>query len=311
MRKILFLFLLSFISCATQKTNTNTMKEVLQPYHFKTRFVELQDGEIAYTKEGSGKKTIIFIHGLSSNGDAWYRNIENLKDDFTCYAIDLPGYGKSFLKAENYSPTYFAEIVNEFARKMKVEKFTLVGHSMGGQTALKFASKYPEKLEKLILVAPAGIEEFTEFEGNSMKMVTTKAAIMNTSDEQIDKNYAVNFHKMPHEASRMIADRKAIKTAADFETHAEAIVGSVHGMLDDKVLGDLDRIKTPTLFLFAKNDFLIPNRYLHAGMTVEDVTKKAENSVKGSQVEIINEAGHFLMFEKPKEVNEAIRRFLK
>ncbi len=311
MRKLLFLLFISLFSCTVQQEKTNNMRDVLQPYHFKTRHVKLQDGELAYSKEGNGDKVLIFVHGLSSNGDAWYRNIEELKNNYTCYAIDLPGYGKSFLKAEKYTPGYFAEIIREFAHKMNVEKFSIIGHSMGGQAALKFAAEYPEKLDKMILIAPAGIEEFTEFEGNTMKMVTTRVAIENTSDEQIEKNYAVNFFKMPSEANRMIADRKAIKSSADFGQHADAIVGSVHGMLDDKVIADLNKINTPTLFLFGKNDLLIPNRYLHMGMTVEDVANKAQNSVKNSKTELINEAGHFLMFEKPHEVNAAIRNFIK
>ncbi len=311
MKKILFLIFISLLSCTAQKEKPNTMREVLQPYHFKTRFVSLKDGELAYTKEGNGKNVLIFVHGLSSNADAWYRNIEDLQKDFTCYAIDLPGYGKSYLKASEYTPTYFAETIREFAEKMNVQKFTVVGHSMGGQTAIKFASKYPEKLDRMILIAPAGIEEFTEFEGNTMKMVTTKGAIMNTSDEQIDKNYAINFFKMPQEANRMIADRKAIKNTDDFEQHAEAIVGSVHGMLNDKVIADLEKITVPTLLLFGKNDFLIPNRYLHAAMAVDDVAGKAKTALKGSQLQMIENAGHFLMFEKPQEVNHAVRAFLK
>ena len=309
MKNILLLVLsLFFLQCAAQ--NTKPMKETLLPYHFPTKYLQLKEGEIAYVKEGKGKKILIFVHGLSSNSDAWYRNIEELKKDFTCIAIDLPGYGKSFKNTDEFTATYFAEILKEFTDQLKLKKFTLVGHSMGGQTSIKFASKYPEKLDKLILIAPAGIEEFSEFEGSAMNMVMNPKMIIATTDEQIERNYQMNFFKMPKEADQMIQDRKNIKKSSDFEQHAIAIQKSVKGMLDDKVIDDLAKIKTPTLFLFARNDMLIPNKYLHPLLTIEELSKMAQESIKGSKLVIIDEAGHFLQFEKPGDVNKEIIDFM-
>ena len=309
MKNIVLIFLsFFFLQCTAQ--NTKPMNEILLPYHFPTKYLQLKEGKIAYIKEGSGKKVLIFLHGLSSNSDAWYRNIESLDKDFTCIAIDLPGFGKSYKNADEFTATYFASIVKEFAEKMKIEKFTLVGHSMGGQTAIKFAAKYPEKLDKLILIAPAGIEKFSVFDGTAMKMVMNPTTIMASTEEQIDRNYQLNFYKMPEEAAQMIQDRKNIVKSADFEAHAIAIQKSVKGMLDDTVTQDLEKISTPTLFLFGKNDALIPNKYLHPTLTIDELSKTAQESIKGSKLVLIDEAGHFLQFEKPNEVNKEIKEFL-
>ena len=309
MKNIVLIFLsFFFLQCTAQ--NTKTMNEILLPYHFPTKYLQLKEGKIAYIKEGNGKKVLLFLHGLSSNSDAWFRNIETLDKDFTCIAIDLPGFGKSYKNADEFTATYFASIVKEFAEKMKIEKFTLVGHSMGGQTAIKFAAKYPEKLDKLILIAPAGIEKFSEFEGTAMKMVMNPTTIMASTEEQIDRNYQLNFYKMPEEAAQMIQDRKNIVKSADFEAHAIAIQKSVKGMLDDTVTQDLEKISTSTLILFGKNDALIPNKYLHPTLTIDELSKTAQESIKGSKLILINEAGHFLQFEKPIEVNKEIKEFL-
>ncbi len=309
MKSFLFSLLsILFLQCAAQ--NTKPMKETLLPYHFPTKYLQLNEGEIAYVKEGKGPKVLIFVHGLSSNANAWYRNIESLKNDFTCIAIDLPGYGRSFKNTDEFTATYFATILKEFAEKMKLKKFTLVGHSMGGQASIKYAAAYPENLEKLILIAPAGIEQFTEFEGNAMKMVMNKNTIMSTTEEQIDRNYLLNFYKMPQEAAHMIQDRKNIMKSSDFEQHAIAISKSVSGMLDDKVNDDLAKINTPTLILFAKNDLLIPNKYLHPLLTIDALAKTAQESITKSILVMINDAGHFLQFEKPTEVNNEIKKFM-
>ena len=309
MKNIVLIFLsFFFLQCTAQ--NTKTMNEILLPYHFPTKYLQLKEGKIAYIKEGNGKKVLLFLHGLSSNSDAWFRNIETLDEDFTCIAIDLPGFGKSYKNAEEFTATHFASIVKEFAEKMKMDKFTLVGHSMGGQTAIKFAAKYPEKLDKLILIAPAGIEKFSEFEGTAMKMVMNPTTIMASTEEQIDRNYQLNFYKMPEEAAQMIQDRKNIVKSADFQAHAIAIQKSVKGMLDDTVTQDLEKISTSTLILFGKNDALIPNKYLHPTLTIDELSKTAQESIKGSKLILINEAGHFLQFEKPIEVNKEIKEFL-
>ncbi len=309
MKNIVLIFLsLFFLQCTAQ--NPKNMNDILLPYHFQTKYLQLKEGKIAYIKEGNGKKVLLFLHGLSSNSDAWYRNIETLDKDFTCIAIDLPGFGKSYKNADEFTATYFASIVKEFAEKMNIEKFTLVGHSMGGQTAIKFAAKYPEKLDKLILIAPAGIEKFSVFDGTAMKMVMNPTTIMASTEEQIDRNYHLNFYKMPKEAAQMIQDRKNIVKSADFEAHAIAIQKSVKGMLDDTITQDLEKISTPTLFLFGKNDALIPNKYLHPTLTIDELSKTAQESIKESKLVLIDEAGHFLQFEKPIEVNKEIKEFL-
>ncbi len=310
MNKLFLLIVLPILSLCKAQNNTSKMESILSPYSFTTHYSSLKEGQIAYTKEGTGKPVLLFIHGLSSNADAWSRNIEELKKYFTCIAIDLPGHGKSYKKAEEFTPTYFAKTIKEFADQQKIKQFVLIGHSMGGQASIKFAQLYPKYVEKLILIAPAGIEEFSEAESSTLKTFTTRDFVIKTSDEQIDKNYSLNFYKMPNEAKKMVDERKKIKTAHDFNDHALAIEKSVSGMLDDKVIGDIQNLKLPVLFLFAQNDMLIPNKFLHPLMTINDVAGKAQELMPKAKIIIIPESGHFLQFEKPEMVNKEIRTFI-
>lgn len=293
------------------QNTTQMMNEMLQPYEFSSHSLMLKEGKLSYIKEGHGQPVLVFIHGLSSNGDAWFRNIKDLKNDFTCYAVDLPGYGRSYKEAEAFTPTYFAEVVKEFADKLSLKDVVLVGHSMGGQTAIKLAALYPDFVKKVVLVAPAGIEEFNEDEAKALKTFTTKDNVMRTLPEQIEKNYQMNFFKMPSEAYKMIKDRLNIIKAKDFEAHALAIEKSVAGMLDDKVIADLEKVKQPVLLLFAEDDRLIPNRFLHPTLSIQEVANKAQKTLSNSLLKMIPESGHFLQFEKPAEVNKAIREFVK
>ena len=312
MKKALFLAGLFFITqCTAQKNTNNMMKDILAPYPFTTKYIKSNKGELAYVEAGKGDKTLIFIHGLSSNADAWSKNIEVLQKKYRCIAIDLPGYGRSYKVGEAFTPTIFADAVKQLMTQLKINKAVVVGHSMGGQTAIKFAANNPELVSSLVLVAPAGIEEFTALEGNMMTAIMTQQTVESTTDEQIRKNYETNFNQMPKEVEQMIKDRINIKHAADFGDHAMAIQKSVKGMLDDKVIDDLSKIKVPTLVMYGDKDMLIPNRYFHANMTVNDVANKAKDLIRNSEVKIISDGGHFLQYEKAKEVNDEILNFLK
>lgn len=305
----LLLFLISI--AAFSQDRSFSMKKLLSEYKFPTQYVAIDSTEIAYVKKGNQNKTLLFVHGLSSNIDAWSQNFEALSTQFTCVALDLPGYGKSSKVNADYTPTFFSEIINKFIEVLNLENVVLIGHSMGGQAAIKFAVTYPDKISKLILIAPAGIEQFSKAEGDLIKATITSENVKNTSDEQIEKNYEFNFYVMPEEASAMIEDRKNIRNSIDFDLHCKAISKSVSGMLDEPVYEDLKNISHETLVIYGANDFLIPNKYLHASLTIQDIAAIADDQIENSQVELVKESGHFVQFEKPKEVNQLIMRFLQ
>lgn len=307
----IYLFLSLIISTVSFSQKAEAMKNIISDYPFTTHYTTIDNMEIAYIKEGKGKQTIVFIHGLSSNADAWSRNIESLKGEYTCVALDLPGFGKSSKLAPAYTPTYYAEIVAKLIDKLKLKKVVVAGHSMGGQTAIKLALNHPEKIKKLILIAPAGIEEFNDKQALLMKTAVTADMVSNTTDEQIDRNYQLNFFKVPEEAQSMISDRKKIKQASDFPEYCNAVAKSIAGMLDDPIHAELKQISIQTLVIFGENDNLIPNKYLNPGLTTALVGGITKEKIKNSTLHFIFESGHFVQFEKPLEVNRIITTWLQ
>jgi len=308
--KLVLLFTLISTSIFSQQQK-ELMKDILSEYKFKIKNIALDSLNISYVQEGKGDTTLLFLHGLSSNSDAWSKNIEALKNKYNCIAIDLPGYGKSSKPIADYTPTFFADVTYQFLQKLELKNVVLIGHSMGGQASIKLATNHPEAIEKLILVAPAGLEQFAENEGAMIKSIYTADMVKQTSDDQIRKNYALNFFKQPEDVTKMIEDRINIKSSSDFDEHCEAIVKSVSGMIDDPAFEDLKNINQETLVIFGKNDMLIPNRYFHPTLSVEKVGKIAEEHIKLVTVEFIDESGHFVQFEKPKDVNLLIERFVE
>ncbi len=306
---LFFVFTLFITTIFSQKSD-KLMKEIISQYDFKSHTVLIDSTEISYIKEGNGEKTVLFVHGLSSNSDAWSKNIASLKEKYTCIALDLPGYGKSAKPEATYTPSYFAEILHQFIDELELKNVILIGHSMGGQASVKLATTYKTDVQKLILVAPAGLEQFSEAGANMLKSFFTVDMVKNTTDAQIEKNYALNFYALPEDTSKMIEDRKRIKLASDFNAHCTAIVNSISGMLNDPVFNDLEHIKQKTLVVFGNKDMLIPNRYLNPTLTIADVGKIASEKIENVNVSFVEDAGHFVQFEKAAEVNKLFDQFI-
>lgn len=291
-------------------TPMENMAKDLQ-YPFEVKNAELSnDVHLAYVDEGKGKETIIFIHGLGTYLRAWEKNIDALKSDYRVIAVDLPGYGKSSKNPHEGTMTYYASIIVELMNKLNIENAVLAGHSMGGQISMVTAIQYPNRVKKLVLVAPAGFEEFSEGQKAWFHEVMTLSGVKLTPADAISTNAAYNFYNMPDYAEFIVTDRIAMREAEDFDNYCYIVVKSVHGMVDQPVFDKLEQIKQPTLILFGENDNLIPNRYLNPGAT-KKIAEYGNLIMPASELIMVPKCGHFIPLEKPDVLNESIRNFLK
>ncbi|RMZ58133.1 alpha/beta hydrolase [Chryseobacterium nematophagum] len=104
-----------------------------------------------FEKKGSGKETLVLLHGFMENLSIWNDLEMHLSKDFSLLKIDLPGHGKSDILAEVHTMELMAQEVKKVLDTQNLEKIHLLGHSMGGYVSLAFAEKYPEKLKSLTL----------------------------------------------------------------------------------------------------------------------------------------------------------------
>lgn len=280
-------------------------------YQYKTRYLKLSNGiDLAYVDEGSGDYTLLFIHGLGSNLKAWHKNIETLKHHHRCIAIDLPGYGKSTKADFEFSMSFFAHTILEFVTKLKLNNTCLIGHSMGGQITMTTVLKNKKLIDRLVLIAPAGIEQFAKNESAQLLKTITPTTIQNLSEEQIRYNFEVNFFKMPSDAEFMFEDRMEMRKTDEYFHFSRMIPRCIIGMLNEPVFPKLNQINTPTLIFFGNEDLLIPNRILHPKLTPLKVAKTAQDCIAKSKLIMVPLAGHFTQWEKPKIVNNSILEFL-
>jgi len=283
-------------------------------YPFATQKVALSDSvTIAYAEEGEGTQTLLFVHGLGSYLPAWKKNIEVLSGSYRCIALDLPGYGKSSRGDYAFDMTFFATQIASFIEQLSLKNVTLVGHSMGGQIALTLALQHPDAIKQLVLIAPAGFETFTAQEVAWFKQIYTPAVVKATPVEQIERNFALNFHEanFPDDARFMYNDRLLMRdTGEEYEAYCNMIPQCVQGMLAEPVYERLPDITHPVLVLYGKGDLLIPNQLLHQELTTEKVAQRGHERLPDSTLKLLDGCGHFVQWECAEAVNEAITSFI-
>jgi pimeloyl-ACP methyl ester carboxylesterase len=295
----------------TEKVAAQSKFDELQ-YPYKMQNMVVGDSiTIAYADEGSKDlETILFIHGLGSYAPSWRYTVQTISNNFRCIMVDLPGYGKSSKGKYEADMTFHANHLFELMEKLGIEAFHIAGHSMGGQIAMQMALSDQNKVKSLLLMAPAGIETFTDNEKALFKTTSTPEVIASVSDEQYKTNLALNFYKIDERAQFMYDDRMLIKTDPQFMDYAYVVSNGIMGMLNEPVYEKLQEIKQPTLIVYGKQDQLIPNRYLHPTLTTKQVGELARENIPNATLKMVDKAGHFVHFDQHEEVNTILTNFL-
>jgi pimeloyl-ACP methyl ester carboxylesterase len=271
--------------------------------------------EVAYVElNPTGQRTLVFIHGLGSYLKFWRYQLDAFAaQGYRVVAVDLPGYGKSDKPASfPYTMEAMADAVRELVIALGLERPVLVGHSMGGQTALSYAIRYPEEPAALVLTAPAGFERFSWREKAWFKRVFSTTLIKASPEYGIWGSVRqANFSRWRPELEWLIEERVRVVGAPDFDAYAYANVRTVHGLAhNDFVRDSLGRIQAPTLIVFGEDDRLIPNPFLHGGRA-RDIMEYGHAGIRGSELVGLERCGHSVQLDCPQEYNAAVSAFLR
>jgi len=270
-----------------------------------------EDISIAYMDEGKGKQTLLFLHGLANYAPVWKYQLAGLSKTQRCIAIDLPGNGFSSRGEYPYSMFFYAECVVRFIEKMELKSVVLCGHSMGGQIALIIALRYPHLLDKLVLVAPAGIEYFQPHEVLLMQSAMSMSNLFYSDEHHLESAIQQSFFNTSNESGTIIDELKTIMHQYSLQQWRDMCIKSINGMLNEQVQQYLHNIDIPVLVIFGEQDRLIPNTLVHFGETPASVAKKGTALLSNASYKMVALAGHFVQVERAGEVNALIGAFLE
>ena len=259
--------------------------------------IEIYGQKIHYLEAGPGP-VIILLHGLGGDTTNWAATVPALAPKYHVYVPDQIGFGQSDKPIMNYRVATLVEFLNQFYKKLGIEKATVVGNSLGGWAAASFAISYPEKIDKLVLVSAAG---YTSKRWGGPELNKELYSLLNPSTTaDLKRTMSLVFYNkalVSDQAVEMFFTSKLKK--GDSYTINAFIESVLRGedYIDDKV----KTIKAPTLLIWGRED----------GLTPVGIAEAYVQDIPGAQKVIIEKCGHVAQLEKPAEFNAALLKFLE
>jgi esterase len=251
--------------------------------------------ELFYREYGTGEPLII-LHGLFGSADNWMTQARMLADRFHVYTVDQRNHG---LSPHSPEQDYLAmtEDLNDFFQQRRLQKAIVLGHSMGGKTAMNFALKYPQKVSKLIVVdiMPKAYPVHHDRILDGLKAMPLKDL---TSRNQADEALA-HFVDEP-EVRQFLLKNLARTQGGGFiwKINLQAIDQNIEAMTAALVIAG--EYTGPALFIIGER-----SNYYRFGD--EDLILAYFPNYKMVEME----TGHWVQAEKPKEFVEVVLNFLR
>ncbi len=253
-----------------------------------SQFATYDGNRVRYENVGTGREALVLVHGWSGDASVWRFQMPELAKRTRVIAIDLPGHGASDKPETKYSMDFFAGAVEAVMHDLGVDRAVLVGHSMGTPVIRRFHHHYPDKT--LALVAVDGTLQ-NLYSGMLDPVI---AQLRTPAYRDVASKFIASMFTNP--GTEALRDATLATVLA---TPQHVMVGSFEGMRDPEIWND-DPIHVPLLVLNAKSPYWTP--------AYVDYVRKIAPQV---DYRVIEGSGHFLMLEKPQEVNAVILDFLQ
>lgn len=246
--------------------------------------------DIHYFTGGQGEPLVV-IHGGGSGAEGWLQNVAELSRHYRIYVPDLPGFGRSQPMNGGHDISEFVEFLEDFTHSLGLNRFHLVGHSIGGGIALRYALKFPHKIGKLVLVS-------SMFLGKEIALWVTvlsscvfcrslgiaAAAILKAVKWLVNLVYAPLKFVNPLPRAKVNLGT----TMTTFREQATVLVNQ------------LSELMVPTLLVWGANDSIVPvsNAY------------DAAQLIPDCQLNVFEGCGHSVYKQKVKEFSHLLTTFL-
>jgi pimeloyl-ACP methyl ester carboxylesterase len=300
---IIFSILLVFVGIVGE--SDLSLEEMKPKYtNQESEFMPLMGMDVHFRDEGNPNDSIpvLLIHGMSSSLHTFDSVTVDLKKNHRVISLDMPAFGLTGPNPENtYSLDYYAQFLEEFRKKLNIEKWSLAGNSLGGAIAWNYAVDFPNRVHRLVLIDAAGYPKLNEKGSLGFKIASTPIInnlMLYVTPKSLVRESLLSIYHDP----KIVTDAQ-VERFHDVAIRAgnRAAVLSIFksGFKADYL--KIKRVAAPTLILWGDKDKLID---------VENV-QSFEKDIKNSQSVIFPNVGHVPMEEVPHLVSKEMLEFLK
>lgn len=256
---------------------------------FQEKQIAINGLQINYKIMGQGP-TILILHGWGRGSDSYSDVIERIaRAGYRVMVPDLPGFGKTDSPHEVWGVQEYSDCIVRFVHELGVQRFTLLGHSFGGQVALQFAVDHEDRLERLILYAAAVMRRKPDLKKRMIRLVSHAGSVL--------------FSFWPFRMFRDIVGRVFYRLLGSGDwRYSQGMMKQVHQKVVRQDLSALaPHVTVPTLIIWGDQDRATP---------VEDA-RILKDKIPGSSLKVIPGVGHRLHREAPDIFVESILQFLR
>ncbi|HTU84399.1 MAG TPA: alpha/beta fold hydrolase [Solirubrobacteraceae bacterium] len=278
---------------------------------FELRHITIHGHRVAYrlAGQGAGGDPIILIHGITASSQVWEPVWDALARHHTVLAPDLLGHGQSAKPRGDYSMGAFASGIRDLALSLDLGPATVVGHSLGGGVAMQFAYQFPERTQRLGLVASGGLGRRVHSFLRAATLPGSELVIPLLAGQQVlSAGRAVGRVlgraglKLGNDALEMARGHASL---GDPESRA-AFVHTLRASVDatGQRVQAVDRLylaqDLPLLIVWGAGDRIIPPEH----------GRRAHELVPGSRFELFERAGHFPHLDEPARFTATIEDWI-
>jgi len=288
---------------------------------FEHKYADVNNIRLHYVTAGKGK-LIIFLHGFPEFWYEWRNQLAEFGGNYRAVAPDMRGYNLSSkpVEVEQYRMKYLVEDIRALAKHLGFKKFILVAHDWGGGVAWPFAIRYPEYLEKLIIINAVHPAIFIrELRDNPAQQRASQYILVYRTAEAENilarDNYAILVDNLLEDGIKQgyftDEDKQAYIEAwsepgaltGGLNYYRAVHLGSFTGESNDSLSADpsVFMVNVPTLVIWGEKDkWLLTGNLEGLEKYVPDLTIKR-----------IPDGSHWVIHEKPGLVNSYIREFIE
>jgi pimeloyl-ACP methyl ester carboxylesterase len=257
------------------------------------RIIEVDGVPMHIIDRGSGPDANVLIHGFLGHTYSFRLLIPELAMDSRVVAVDLKGSGYSGRpKKGDYSQTEQARLVVGLLDKLGIDRASLVGHSLGGEVAMRIAANRPDRVDKLVLAASVSGDRIP-----SLPVTPLIKPFLWLFGRLFGRRIFRRQFYDPRKATKEILE--AYRRPLRIKGTGQAVYQTLRDMRREKAV-DTSRIVAPVLILWASHERILPRWVL----------SRLRKRFPTAKVVTIERAGHLLLEEQPEASNSAIRRFL-
>jgi pimeloyl-ACP methyl ester carboxylesterase len=270
--------------------------------------VLLHGQQLSYVDSGSGP-VVLFIHGILGSQGHWAHLVDKMDDDNRVLVPDLFGHGESAKPLGDYSLSSHAATMRDLLDHLGVERVTLVGHSLGGGIAMQFYYLFPERVDRLVLVASGGLGREVNAILRSATLPLAEQVLSVAASAPVLSRVEALGRGIAKVGWRAGPDLSAVwqgfTQLGDRESR-RAFLATTRAVIDlgGQTVSAHDHLESvpaiPTLVVWGSNDRMIPA--WHA--------LNAQRSVPHCRVELFQGAGHFPHLDDPDRFAAVLRDFI-